>query len=984
MTTWTLRPTTQAIEELGSRKLAAFHAARIVGIQVPEDAVLVPACVPAGTSLSEADGERLRAIAAPGRGKVVLRAIGYPSSFARRAFVTPLDDLAALTDSLALRTETLLGLYVQAWWPGNGHKDARLLTVTLGGDDANCPIIAGYQSSLTGTISPFARDDSCWVAVSEACQRLLAAIGISAQVVLGLSGSSVTLLSIRQSSLPLAEQIKVTLSQQEQYAASRGSAVVAISDALDAIGSQYHIPDSINSSAAMRGRSIGEGWVSGRVALSPAMQAAIANAGDAAILVRPILRAEDCDLFETAAGVVSIADGVSSHYALLASSLQKPCLVDMTAVRVQSDPAALVSDTITFKEGDWATIDERQGALLPGRAFALGEQVAVPSIIIAWANALRDDALLVNCEDPYSASAAVRLGADGIGLCRSERHLVTSPNGLVALQTIITSTDSTARDEATRVLCEELGAALEELLAAVPGKPLSYRLLEPAEILLGFGSPNVGAKATHAAGSAAVSQAMLRGDAFRSRFPFLIEAQIKTAVQAAINVATQRCCAAELAIVIPMVSELEEYRRWHQVIKTTAASVGRPSEAPVTITAGLMIETPRAAVLASRFAEQADVFLIGTNDLTALVWGMDRFSAGQAQTGAIDPFARFDADGVGQLLVRAIREAREVNPTLKISVCGSHASVRGDADLLLDTGASGLSCQVNAMPRIALQLARRAERHKGRLHIGLPEKSLAARRSERAFAAATRPSSDSSSEGPRPDLSALLDWAREIADDLSLPWTGIWKFFKRDLTAHAFGPREARRFLPGWQLDDALDYALSLPSRFGRRIRYSVFPADIACRSSSELFPDPAAPDIWRGALQRLDPQIAVEIFPQQHINRTAFRAVLRDMLLSIEGASGQAIDIFWKAPKQLSKFTYDGCTEQVRDFVGAPGFKELFEPHLKTLFAQTQALRDYLGVDWISLEGYAGPEVAAPLFIADLDLPLDSIFISTASAAGA
>jgi hypothetical protein len=693
-------------------------------------------------------------------------------------------------------------------------------------------------------------------------------------------------------------------------------------------------------------------------------------------LVRHILRAEDCNLFQTAVGVVSIADGVSSHYALLASSLRKPCLVDLTAVRIEADSNTLASGTLTLNEGDWATIDERQCALLPGRASPLGEQVALPQSVVEWANALRDDTILVNCEDADSAAASVTLGADGIGLCRSERHLVTAPKAFSALRTALTSADGPLRNEATRALCDELGKALEALLAAIPGKPLSYRLLEPAEILLGISSAE-----PHETGTATISQAILRGEAFRNRFPFLYEAQIKTAVQAAVNVARKQRRATDLAIVVPMVSEVEEYCAWYRVIQTAVARTPSEAAGMANIRAGLMIETPRAALLAGELAKHADVFLIGTNDLTALVWGIDRFGPTRTQDSQADPFARFDGTGVGRLLTQAIREARDANPDLKISICGSHASVRQDADALLDTGANSLSCQVEALPRMALQLAHRAERRSGRFHTGLPEKSAAARRSIHAFTAATN---RHQSGAPAPDHGALTEWAREIADDLSLPWTGVWKFFKRDLVAHAFGPREARRFLPGWQIEDALYYSLSLPPRFNSNIRYSVFPADIACRAVSDVFPNPAAPGSWRTVLQRLDQNVAVEIFPQQPVNRTAYRAVLRDMLLSIEGAPGQAIDIFWKAPQQLSKFAYDGCTDRIRDFAGASGFDELFRPYLRSLFAQSQALRDYLGTEWISLEGYAGPHIEDPLFIADIDLPLDGVLIGSVPVAGA
>lgn len=978
MNAWALHSVSHAIRITGSRKLISFHRARTAGIHAPDDAVLLRESFQQAEywSASESDRARLCTLAEQGHGKIVLRNISNGDDKLWRAIETPLAKVETLANRLICDSAAPHALYIQAHWPGRHTRTARTITLIATGRDLHPQLTGAYQTSLSGAVSPFREDDRDWLIVAEAHRQLEAVMGICFQVVFGLSDNTLTLLSIRQAPLHLATQIKASVSLVERQRSAQGAAIAAISDALDTAGSQCHILNNHLPVTPMRGQSIGDRWGTGRLAFSSATQAKIIAAGDPVILVRLILRVEDCALFRDAAGVVSIADGVSSHFVLLANSLQKPCLVNMASARIHEDQAILTSDDLTLKEGDWATIDERQSTLLPGKAQPLGNQMTLPPAVLCWANSLREDQLLVNCEEPTSAAAALVGGADGIGLCRSERHLVASPKALEAFQRMITTDDEHLRAEAVLTLGQVLGLALEELLAAVPGKQVAYRLLEPDEVLRENGCLEPALSGAVGPSAAAITYSMSRGEAFRNHYSFLYEAQIRCAIQAAENVARTLRCAIELSVIVPMVSDPDEYKCWRNIIRVSAASIASNSMARVIVRTGTMIETPRAALLAKELAQLSDVLLIGTNDLTALVWGLDR-SGTYSIHGTIDPFARFDAIGVGRLLTQAICEARAANPNIRITICGSHASVRRDVDSLLDTGAQGLSCQIDAIPRMALQLACRTERLKGHLHPGLPIKSVAARRSAYTLGVAMALRSGAGPSVPPTDLGPLAEWAQEITEDLSLPWSGIWKFFKRDLVVHWFGPREARRFMPGWRIEQALEYALSLEPKFNTRIRYSVFPADIACRASSDIFPVTPSWGTWRAVLQRLDPNVAIEIFPQQPVNRITFRAVLHDMILSVEGAPGQAIDIFWKAPQELSKFTYDGCTERIFNCKGAIGFDKLFKPHLRTFFAQSQSLRDYLGAEWISLEGYAGPTVETPLFVADLDLPLDGVLIS-------
>jgi glutathione S-transferase len=135
---------------------------------------------------------------------------------------------------------------------------------------------------------------------------------------------------------------------------------------------------------------------------------------------------------------------------------------------------------------------------------------------------------------------------------------------------------------------------------------------------------------------------------------------------------------------------------------------------------------------------------------------------------------------------------------------------------------------------------------------------------------------------------------------------------------------------------------------------------------------------VWGSIVRGLDSNVAIEVFPQQPPDRIAFRAVLRMMNLFVEGALGQAIDVFWKSPERLSAFTFDGWTGQTDCSKNSEEFLAVFEKHLPDCYARMQSLRDYLGAEWISIEGYAGPSPEASLFVADVDLPLDSALLQT------
>jgi len=978
MSAWTLVELAEAAGLLGSAKVNAFLQAQTAGLTLPPSVVLirVPEAenVASDASLQDALVERFMRLGCVEPKELVLRSIAVGAGRAWRATGVRLTEIQASLDRLVERHPDINTMLVQTRCRiGEELSSVTWSSIGVGASSSSW----GYRENGTCGASRF--DTSCpeFDRIARTHRQLEEAVGASVQARYSVGAREILLLSIWCSPFPLSVQAEVAVRLARLGEGTRMAAIMAVASAIDGGSSTLRLADDSARERALVGRSLGRGWTTGRAAFSVEAQAQFLAGGDPVILVRDILSSSDVSAIREASGILAASEGVSSHLALLANSMGKPCIVDVKGAHVLVDSVLAQGDSrCVFREGEWITLDEHANALLPTRAEQAGARDEIPEDVLGWALATCDRSLLANCERAEEVLLAERIGAQGVGLCRSERHLILSEQGVAAFRAAMLSRDQGARSTAIDDVCRVLGGALEALLQASRTKRISYRLLDPDPYDFGLSDAERGSAASkHTAGTPShTDQPIGRGAAFRRNFEDMYQQQIATVIAAAEQVALRTRSAVNLALVVPMVSDAAEYLGWIRRIHSMSTEAEARCGDLLAIRVGAMIETPRGALIAADLAKVSEVLLVGTNDLTATVWGIDRFARQSAHGLSFNPFQEFDATVVGSLIAATVADARRTNNNLTITVCGAHASNPKDSSALLKTGVDGLSCSLSNLPRIALELAQLAG--SGAHRVTIPPSST----STRLFGDVMNEAMPRIENGP--DLpqrhAALGDWATGISADLGVRWTGVWKFFKRDLVGLWFGEREARRFMPPWKVTDALEYALSIQEHTGARIRFSVFPPDIACRAYSEMLTDPVDPSAWRRQLGELKGDVPMEVFPQQAQSRTAFRAVLRAQTLFVEGASGQAIDVFWKAPTDLFSIEYDGCTAEVRAAESAQTFAGLLMRHMDQFFARAASLRDYLGVDWISVEGYAGPEPEAPLFVADVDLPVDAALLDT------
>lgn len=983
MWTWALVELAKAAGHLGSAKVNAFLQAQTAGITLPPSVVLIRVHeaenVASEASLHDALAERFMRLGCVESKELVLRSIAIGAERAWRAMSVRLTEIQVSLDRLVERHPDINTVLVQTRCRiGEESSIVTWSSIGVGASSSSW----GYRENGTRNASGFDTSSPEFDRVARTHRQLEEAVGASVQARYSVGAREILLLSVWCSPFPLSAQAEVAVRKARLGEGTRMAAIMAVAAAIDGGSSTLRLADDSARKLALVGRSIGRGWTTGRAAFSAKAQARFLANGDPAILVKDILSSSDVGAIRKASGVLATSEGVSSHLALLANSLGKPCIVDVKDAHVLVDSVLAQRDgRCVFREGEWITLDEHANTLLPTRAEQNGASDEIPEDVLSWALSTCDRSLLANCERAEEVLLAERIGVQGVGLCRSERHLILSVQGVVAFRAAMLSRDRCARTAAIEDVCRVLGGALEALLQASRTKRICYRLLDPDPYDFGLFNAARGSAASKHAASPLIhtEQPIGRGAVFRRNFEDLYQQQIATVIAVAEQVALRTHSAVNLALVVPMVSDAVEYLGWIRQIRSMSTEAEARCGDLLTIRVGAMIETPRGAIIAADLAKVSEVLLVGTNDLTATVWGIDRFTRQSTHGFSFNPLQEFDATVVGRLIATTVADARCANHNLTITVCGAHASNPKDSSALLNTGVDGLSCSLSNLPRIALELAQLSG-------------SGAHRVTPPPFSTSTKLFGDVMTEAmPRiengPDLpqrhAALGDWAAGISADLGISWSGVWKFFKRDLVGLWFGEREVHRFMPPWKVADALEYALSIQERTGARIRFSVFPPDIACRAYSETLTEPVDPSAWQRQLAELKSNVPMELFPQQAQSRTAFRAILRAQTLFIEGAPGQAIDVFWKAPTDLFSLEYDGCTAEVRASESAQTFAGLLRQHMDQLFARAASLRDYLGVEWISVEGYAGPEPEAPLFVADVDLPVDAALIDTKARPG-
>jgi pyruvate,orthophosphate dikinase len=521
------------------------------------------------------------------------------------------------------------------------------------------------------------------------------------------------------------------------------------------------------------GLPAGPGAASGRMVLSADRAAELAAQGPV-ILVRAETSPEDIVGMHAAAGILTSRGGMTSHAAVVARGMGKPCLVGAGELDVDERARVVRSGDRVLHEDEEISIDGTTGEVIAGKLETrpsevlrtLIEGAGSPSPAVAsfrklldWADEVRRLRVRTNGDTPTDARVARALGAEGIGLCRTE-HMFFAEDRISWVRRMILADSAEERAESLAQLLPMQQRDFEGIFEALSGLPVTVRLLDPPlheflphgdKALAGLAKQMGVPVAKVAARAAALAEAnpMLghRGCRLGMTAPEIYEMQVEAIVRAA-------CARAragdhvEAEIMVPLVGAEQEMIRLRQMIADTIDRVLAEEELQLPIPIGTMIEVPRAALIADKIAAHADFFSFGTNDLTQMTYGYSRDDVGRflpqyLEAGVLpyDPFARLDEEGVGQLVRLACERGKQARPDLHLGICGEHGGDPDSIDFFDRVGLDYVSCSPYRVPVARLAAARATlarERERQEAATGGVETGARAGAGQRRVAGAAR------------------------------------------------------------------------------------------------------------------------------------------------------------------------------------------------------------------------------------------------------
>lgn len=483
------------------------------------------------------------------------------------------------------------------------------------------------------------------------------------------------------------------------------------------------------------------GAASGRIAFDADTAVERSKTGEPVLLVRPETTPDDIHGVIAAEGVLTTRGGMTSHAAVVARGMGKPCVCGCESVRIDERERVLVAGGRIFREGDWLSIDGSTGRVIAGRVSLKEPELSEElELLLSWADEVKRLSVRANADTPEDAARARRFGAEGIGLCRTE-HMFLSPERLPVVRSMILD-EGKRREEALARLLELQQSDFEAIFEAMDGLPVTVRLLDPPlheflpdlETLLlrrqrldftADGADGADAepereeldRLIRAVRQHRESNPMLglRGCRLGVVRPDIYEMQVRAIFRAA-KACSARGVDVRPEIMVPLVGIPGELRFFREMIDRIAGEELGESRGRPPYRVGTMIEVPRAALVADAIAEYADFFSFGTNDLTQMTFGFSRDDAENKFLGAYlerglltdNPFQTLDADGVGRLVRFAVERSKAVRPDLKTSICGEHGGDPNSIRFCHNAGLDAVSCSPYRVPLARVAAAQAA------------------------------------------------------------------------------------------------------------------------------------------------------------------------------------------------------------------------------------------------------------------------------------
>jgi len=467
------------------------------------------------------------------------------------------------------------------------------------------------------------------------------------------------------------------------------------------------------------------GAASGKVVFSADEAEALAVRGEAVILVRIETSPEDIHGMHAAKGVVTTRGGMTSHAAVVARGMGRPCVAGAGDLRVDYQARTMAARTTLVKAGEIITIDGSTGEVMMGEVATIQPELSGDfAILMGWADAIRRLKIRANAETAADARMARRFGAEGIGLSRTE-HMFFEADRIGAMRRVIMAEDETGRRAGLAELLPIQRQDFAEIFRIMKGSPVTIRLLDPplheflpkteAEFsemarLTGKGVAAI----RHRAVALYETNPMLghRGCRLGITYPEIYEMQVAAIFEAAVAVVKETELGVEPEIMVPLIATKREFDILKTMIDRVGSEVMEREGVSIRYLVGTMIELPRAALLAGEIAETAEFFSFGTNDLTQTVFGLSRDDAasfvGVYQRLGIfehDPFVTLDLIGVGELIRIAFERGRTTRPGLKLGICGEHGGDPASIAFCDAVGLDYVSCSPYRVPIARLAAA---------------------------------------------------------------------------------------------------------------------------------------------------------------------------------------------------------------------------------------------------------------------------------------
>ena len=450
--------------------------------------------------------------------------------------------------------------------------------------------------------------------------------------------------------------------------------------------------------------------------------------GERVILVRLETTPEDIEGMVASQGVLTVRGGMTSHAAVVARGMGTCCVSGCGAISLDEHAKTFTLGGQTFHEGDYISLDGSTGKIYKGDIKTVDASVSGNfGRIMAWADEYRRLKVRTNADNPRDVKKAVELGAEGVGLCRTE-HMFFEEDRIPKIRKMILSETVEAREDALNELIPFQKGDFKAMYKELNGLPMTVRYLDPPlhEFLptdekdIEQLASDMNVTVEHLKNKIAELHEFNpmmghRGCRLAVTYPEIAKMQTRALMEAAIEVAEEEGITIVPEIMIPLVGEKKELKFVKDVVVETAELVKKEKNSNMEYHIGTMIEIPRAALLADEIAEEAEFFSFGTNDLTQMTFGFSRDDAGkfldayyQSKIYESDPFARLDQNGVGKLVAMASEKGRTTRPNIKLGICGEHGGEPSSVEFCNKVGLDYVSCSPYRVPIARLAAAQAA------------------------------------------------------------------------------------------------------------------------------------------------------------------------------------------------------------------------------------------------------------------------------------